>query len=104
MLDATSTKWAPWWVIPADHKWVCRALVSTILKLKIDGLKLKPPTVDDRRRAQLAEMRKGVAASSRRSAGTASTVTGERAAGRSPIDDLEAMGSPAGWPAMGHRS
>jgi PPK2 family polyphosphate:nucleotide phosphotransferase len=62
MLHATSRKWAPWWVIPADHKWVCRALVSTILKLEIDGLKLKPPTVDDGRRAQLAEMRKGLAA------------------------------------------
>ncbi len=26
-LDATSTEWAPWYVIPADHKWVTRALV-----------------------------------------------------------------------------
>ncbi len=62
MLDATSTKWAPWWVIPADHKWVCRALVSSILKQAIDGLKLKAPTVDARRRAQLAEMRNGLVA------------------------------------------
>jgi polyphosphate kinase 2 (PPK2 family) len=27
-LSATSTKSAPWYVIPADHKWVTRALVS----------------------------------------------------------------------------
>jgi len=62
MLSETSTKWAPWWVIPADHKWVCRALVSTILRMEMDSLKLKPPTVDDARRSRLAEMRKGLVA------------------------------------------
>jgi PPK2 family polyphosphate:nucleotide phosphotransferase len=30
-LAATSTKSAPWYVIPADHKWVTRALVAAIL-------------------------------------------------------------------------
>ena len=25
MLSATSTAWAPWHVIPADHKWFARA-------------------------------------------------------------------------------
>ena len=62
MLSATSTKFAPWWVIPADHKWVCRALVSTILKAEIDGLKLEAPKVDDRRRAALAALRKELVA------------------------------------------
>ncbi|HSF99759.1 MAG TPA: polyphosphate kinase 2 family protein [Vicinamibacterales bacterium] len=62
MLTETSKKWAPWWVIPADHKWVCRALVSSILKMEMDTLELTAPTVDDRRRAELAEMRKGLAA------------------------------------------
>ena len=23
-ISATSTKWAPWYIIPADHKWVSR--------------------------------------------------------------------------------
>ena len=23
-INATSTKWAPWYIIPADHKWVSR--------------------------------------------------------------------------------
>ena len=27
-ISATSTKWAPWHIIPADHKWVSRALVA----------------------------------------------------------------------------
>ena len=28
MVQNTSTNWAPWWVIPADRKWVTRALVA----------------------------------------------------------------------------
>ena len=27
-LTATSTPWAPWYVIPADHKWLTQALVA----------------------------------------------------------------------------
>ena len=29
-IGATSTKWAPWYIIPADHKWVTRGLVARI--------------------------------------------------------------------------
>jgi hypothetical protein len=49
-------------VVPADHKWMCRALVSSILKSEIDALKLKAPSVDGRRRAELAQMREELAA------------------------------------------
>ena len=28
-LSATSTPWAPWYVIPADHKWLTQALVAS---------------------------------------------------------------------------
>jgi len=30
-LTATSTDWAPWYVIPADHKWVARAAVAEVV-------------------------------------------------------------------------
>lgn len=40
-LSATSTKWAPWYVIPADHKWMARALVAGILTSTIHGLDLR---------------------------------------------------------------
>ena len=42
-LTATSTEWAPWYVIPADHKWVTRALVAKILVDTIESLGLKYP-------------------------------------------------------------
>jgi PPK2 family polyphosphate:nucleotide phosphotransferase len=44
-IAATSTDWAPWYVIPADHKWVSRALVAKILTTEIDSLNLKYPEV-----------------------------------------------------------
>jgi PPK2 family polyphosphate:nucleotide phosphotransferase len=51
-LSATSTKSAPWYVIPADHKWVSRALVAAILTTTIKSLDLKWPKVtDDQKRA-----------------------------------------------------
>jgi len=45
MLRSTSTAWAPWYVIPADHKFVCRALVGALLTSKIKSLDLSFPEV-----------------------------------------------------------
>ena len=53
MLSATSTPYAPWYVIPADHKWFLRVGVAAMI---IDALaKIDPeyPTVDDEARAAL---------------------------------------------------
>jgi PPK2 family polyphosphate:nucleotide phosphotransferase len=44
-LTATSTPWAPWYVIPADHKWLSQALVVRILVETIDALDLSWPEV-----------------------------------------------------------
>ncbi len=42
-LTATSTAWAPWYVVPADHKYALRALVGGILVHAIDDLDLRLP-------------------------------------------------------------
>jgi len=44
-LTATSTPWAPWYIIPADNKWITRALVANIMTWSIHSLRLKYPTV-----------------------------------------------------------
>jgi PPK2 family polyphosphate:nucleotide phosphotransferase len=44
-ISETSTEWAPWYVIPANHKWVSRALVANILSDTIRSLDLKYPEV-----------------------------------------------------------
>ena len=48
MLRATSKRWAPWFVIPADHKYVARALVAKILTSSIHALDLQYPKVSAR--------------------------------------------------------
>ena len=57
-LGATSTKWAPWYVVPADHKWVSRALVAAIVTDAIDALDLRFPEVTADRLREIAEARK----------------------------------------------
>jgi PPK2 family polyphosphate:nucleotide phosphotransferase len=53
-LRATSTPWAPWFVVPADHKYALRALVGGIIVDAIDGLDLRPPEVTPDQRYALA--------------------------------------------------
>jgi PPK2 family polyphosphate:nucleotide phosphotransferase len=56
-LTATSTPWAPWHVIPADHKFVMRTLVAGILAHTIDGLDLSYPEVGPEKMAAIATAR-----------------------------------------------
>jgi PPK2 family polyphosphate:nucleotide phosphotransferase len=56
-IAATSTKWAPWHVIPADHKWVCRALVAEIICRTLGKLKLRFPELSEQVRSTLSEAR-----------------------------------------------
>jgi PPK2 family polyphosphate:nucleotide phosphotransferase len=52
-LRHTSTKWAPWYIIPADHKWFTRVAVADILLKTLTSLDLKYPTVSKERIAEL---------------------------------------------------
>jgi PPK2 family polyphosphate:nucleotide phosphotransferase len=45
-LSATSTPWAPWYVVPADHKYALRALVGGIVVNAIDQMELLPPQIN----------------------------------------------------------
>ena len=56
-LTATSTKRAPWNVIPADRKYVARAAVADIITTAIQGLGLEFPKVSDEKMATLAAAR-----------------------------------------------
>jgi PPK2 family polyphosphate:nucleotide phosphotransferase len=57
VLTATSTTWAPWYVIPADHKHAMRALVAGIVVAAIDDLGLQTPPLSLEQRAGLAAAR-----------------------------------------------
>jgi PPK2 family polyphosphate:nucleotide phosphotransferase len=54
-LSATSTEWAPWYVIPADQKWVTRAAVADIVTSAITSLHLTYPKVTPEQRKALEE-------------------------------------------------
>jgi PPK2 family polyphosphate:nucleotide phosphotransferase len=57
-INATATPWAPWYVIPADHKWIMRAIVSMVVTETITSLKLEPPVVSEQKKLLLDEARK----------------------------------------------
>ena len=57
-LSATSTKHAPWHIIPADHKWVARSAVSEILTDTIRGLDLEFPKLTPEQQKALAKAKK----------------------------------------------
>jgi PPK2 family polyphosphate:nucleotide phosphotransferase len=57
-LTATSTEWAPWYVIPADRKRVMQAMVAAVLVDTIDGLDLAWPTVSPKDAKANAEARR----------------------------------------------
>ncbi len=53
MLSATSTEWAPWYVIPADRKWFAHICVSAVLLHTLRAIKPQYPAVSaDARRAE----------------------------------------------------
>ena len=53
-IAATSTTYAPWYVIPADRKYVMRALVSGIVVKELAALGPRFPAVSEQQRADLA--------------------------------------------------
>ncbi len=52
-ITATSTSWAPWYVIPADHKFVMRTIVAGVLAASIRRLDLRFPEVSEDQRQEL---------------------------------------------------
>jgi PPK2 family polyphosphate:nucleotide phosphotransferase len=58
MLNATSTPWAPWYVIPADKKWFTRVAVADIVLSKLKSLNLLYPEVSDAHRRELLKAKK----------------------------------------------
>jgi len=53
----TASKHAPWYVVPADHKWFARLVVAAALADCMEGLDLKFPKFDDGNLDELAKIR-----------------------------------------------
>jgi PPK2 family polyphosphate:nucleotide phosphotransferase len=57
MLSHTSTEWAPWYVIPADHKWFARIAVGSVLAHALVELDPQYPKVTQKAKRALKEAR-----------------------------------------------
>jgi PPK2 family polyphosphate:nucleotide phosphotransferase len=58
MMTDTSTTWAPWHIIPADHKWFTRLAVAEIIVDTLKGLDLRYPKISSSERATLAKLQR----------------------------------------------
>lgn len=54
-IKETSVKEAPWYVIPADHKWFTRAAVARIIAEKLESLDLAYPQLNKAHSEELAQ-------------------------------------------------
>jgi PPK2 family polyphosphate:nucleotide phosphotransferase len=57
-IAATATPYAPWFVVPADHKWFARLVVVEAMIEALEDLKLKPPELSQGEKDRLAEARR----------------------------------------------
>ncbi len=53
----TATKHAPWYVVPADHKWYAHLVVASAIVEALDGLGLAYPEVEKAKRKELEKVR-----------------------------------------------
>ena len=57
MIRNTSTKRAPWYVVPADHKWFARLVVAEAVVDALECLDLSFPKIDAKKRKELKDAR-----------------------------------------------
>jgi PPK2 family polyphosphate:nucleotide phosphotransferase len=57
MLSATSTPWAPWYVIPADRKWFARICAGAVLAHTLIEIDPRFPEVSDETRRELRKVK-----------------------------------------------
>ena len=57
MLSRTSTPWAPWYVVPADHKWFSRLATAAVLVMAVRAINPRYPSVSAAERDLMTQAR-----------------------------------------------
>ena len=57
-IGATSTKIAPWYVVPDEHRWFAKAVIAAVITDKLKSFHQQYPRLDDEMKKKLAEARK----------------------------------------------
>ncbi len=60
-IQNTASEYAPWYVVPADHKWFTRLVVSHVLVDELKAMKLEYPKLSGERKKALADARRQLA-------------------------------------------
>ncbi len=60
MIRHTSSAAAPWYVVPADHKWFARVVIGSAIVSALESLDLKFPKVDPASLEQFKQIRKAL--------------------------------------------
>ena len=60
MFNGTSTPWAPWYIIPADHKWFTRLAVVSVINHTIEGMNLAYPKASAEQKAALQKAKEAM--------------------------------------------
>lgn len=60
MMNHTSTEWAPWHIIPSDHKWFTRVTVADIIISRMESLHLKYPKISKAEKTNLLKYKKAL--------------------------------------------
>ena len=58
MLSHTSTEWAPWYVLPADHKWFTRLCAAAVIAQTLIDIDPQYPAPDPAARKELKQARR----------------------------------------------
>ena len=53
-IRSTASRRAPWYVVPADHKWYARLVVAAAIVEQLEALHLAYPVIDKDKRRELA--------------------------------------------------
>ncbi len=56
----TASPHAPWFVVPADHKWFARVVIGSVIVAALDGLNLRFPPVDKASQQEFAGVREAL--------------------------------------------
>jgi polyphosphate kinase 2 (PPK2 family) len=57
MLSHTSTQWAPWYVVPADHRWFSHLASAGVLVTALSAINPRYPAADPAERDHMAQVR-----------------------------------------------
>jgi hypothetical protein len=57
MVRGTATEAAPWYVVPADHKWFSRLVVAAAIVERLEAIDPKFPKLDEAEQRDIAALR-----------------------------------------------